>query len=121
MSVREAMKLIHVSKDTVSKCFKELEAKGFIRRNVCGSFAWKLKQATTWILTEFGLGDSLPAKDFASWRPGKEKHGPNRGTECPKIGTHQINYMQAITQSVLGLGVRAPSCTVCRSQSTARI
>jgi DNA-binding transcriptional regulator YhcF (GntR family) len=47
LSVREAAHFANIGKDTASKCFHELEAKGFIRRNVCGSFNWKLKQATT--------------------------------------------------------------------------
>ena len=36
--------------------FHELEEKGFIKRHVCGSFNWKLRHATTWILTEFAAG-----------------------------------------------------------------
>lgn len=35
LSVREAARLLHIAKDTATGCFPELEAKGFIRRNVC--------------------------------------------------------------------------------------
>ena len=86
MSVREAARLIHVAKDTAAKSFNELEAKGFIRRNVCGSFDWKLRHATTWILTEYEFNDRPASKDFASWSPEKSETGPNAGTDCPKRG-----------------------------------
>ena len=121
MSVREAAVLVHISKNTATKCFHELEAKGFIRRNVCGSFDWKLKQATTWILTEFPLGETLATKDFASWTSKKENHGPNRRTNCPKRGIGMSGFEQLSPQSVLRLGPTAWLCTPSRSQSAARI
>ena len=47
LSVRAAARHLHIAKDTATKSFHELEAKGFIRRHVCGSFDWKRKHATT--------------------------------------------------------------------------
>ena len=87
MSVREAASELHIAKDTATKSFHELEDKGFIRRNVCGSFNWKTKHATTWILTEHPRGDKLPTKEFMSWTPQNSIVGPKRGTRCPKGGT----------------------------------
>ena len=82
LSVREAARLLHIAKDTATKALKELEDKGFIKRNVCGSFNWKLKHATTWILTEHDLGDEPATKEFASWRAERKKAGPKSRTRC---------------------------------------
>jgi hypothetical protein len=120
MSVREAAGLIHVAKDTATKSFHELEEKGFIKRAVCGSFNWKLKQATTWILTAYDLGESLATKEFARWLP-KPKLGPNPGLNCPKSRTLWSKSAVARTLSVLLLGPWSQSCTVLRSQMAARI
>lgn len=116
LSVRDAGKLIRVNKDTAASCFRELEDKGFIKRNRCGSFIWKLKQATTWILTEFDFQEDSATKDFTRWRPEKEKHGPKSGQNCPKKGTNLFTATQLLSQFVLRLGLRARSCTVPRSQ-----
>lgn len=121
LSVREAAKLVHIAKDTASSCFHELEAKGFIRRNVCGSFNWKRKHATTWILTEHAFGDQLATKDFASWTPEKSEPGPKRGTRCPKQGTDPPRFRSINVVSVPLLGPWALSCTAPRSHSAARI
>ena len=91
LSVREAAKLVHIAKDTASNCFHELEAKGFIRRNVCGSFDWKRKHATTWILTEHAFGDQLATKEFASWTPEKSEHAMSQTRDGPTpISIHQL-------------------------------
>lgn len=87
MSVREAARLLHIAKDTASKTFHELVEKGFIRRAICGSFNWRLKHATTWILTEHKLGDEPATKEFARWPPAKSEAGPNSGMKCPKPRT----------------------------------
>lgn len=121
MSVREAADLIHISKNTASNCFRELEAKGFIKRNQCGSFNWKLKHATTWILTEFDFQDQLATKDFTRWRPQNEKPGPKSSPNCPKRGTNMNAIKQAMPQCVLRLGPWARLCTLARSQIIARI
>lgn len=104
MSVREAARLLHIAKDTATKAFKELEAKGFIKRNVCGSFNWKLKQATTWILTNYNLGDELATKEFARWRPQKTKDGPNKLTGRPKSGTDGASLKRFLSEIVPRLG-----------------
>jgi hypothetical protein len=121
MSVREAAFLVHIAKDTASKAFYELEKKGFIKRNVCGSFNWKLKHATTWILTEFDLGDAPATKEFARWRPENSEPGPNSGTSCPRSGTLSGEFLWLAPESVLDLGPWAQFCTLARSQFAARI
>jgi hypothetical protein len=121
MSVREAARLLYIAKDTATKCFHELEAIGFIKQNICGSFNWKRKHATTWILTEHTFGDQVATKEFASWVPKKSEVGPKRGRRCPKRGTDPPRFRSIHHLSVPALGPWALSCTVPRSQSPARI
>ena len=121
LSVRDAAKFVNIAKDTATKSFHELEAKGFIRRYVCGSFNWKRKHATTWILTEHAFGDQLATKDFASWVPSKSEPGPKRGTRCPKRGTDPPRFRSNRLLNVPRLGPWSQSSTASRSQSAARI
>ena len=121
LSVREAAGLVHIAKDTATKAFHELEDKGFIRRNVCGSFNWKIKHATTWILTEHPFNDQPATKDFARWSPKKPEPGPNSGTRCPKPGTKIRRFRSNHHLSVLTLGPVARFCKAPRSQMAARI
>ena len=70
MSVRQLAKRLGVTGNTSRRYIAELIDKGFIQPNVLGAFTRKTKQATTWICTEFTVGDSLkPTKDFLKWRP----------------------------------------------------
>ena len=121
LSVREAARLVHVAKDTATKCFYELEATGFIRRNVCGSFNWKARHATTWILTEHPLGDEDATKNFMRWTPEKSEAGPDPGTICPKRGTSGGRFRKMRRLAVLNSGPWSRSCTPSRSQIAARI
>lgn len=121
MSVREVAGLVHIAKDTATKVFHELEDKGFIRRNLCGSFNWKLKHATTWILTEHPFNDQPATKDFARWTPKKSEPGPNPGTNCPNGGTPRGQTARLMGLVVLALGPWAPFCTALRSRTAARI
>lgn len=74
LSVRHAGYLIGAGKDTAAKALKELEERGFIRQHQVGAFSWKKRHATTWILEEYSLGDSLPTKAFMKWVPLKDVH-----------------------------------------------
>ena len=121
LSVREAARLVHVAKDTATKCFHELEAKGFIRRNVCGSFNWKARHATTWILTEHPFGNQAATKDFMRWTAENSDAGPNAGPSCPKRGTEGGRFRTVRLPVGLRLGPWTRFCTVDRSQSAARI
>ncbi len=84
-SVRQAAEAVHCSKDTASNAFHELEDKGFLKRNVCGSFDWKKRHATTWILTVHPYKNQLATKDFMRWRDDNLKPGPKKRT----VGHHQ--------------------------------
>lgn len=76
LSVREAAKLIRVSRDTASRAFHDLEEKGLVRREVCGSFDWKIRHATTWVLTEKPLRGDAASKEFMRWRRERKNPGP---------------------------------------------
>lgn len=121
LSVREVARHVHVAKDTATKAFHELEAKGFIRRNVCGSFNWKLRHATTWILTEHPFNDQPATKDFARWAPNKSEPGPKLGTRCPKTRTTSCRYRRDHIISDPQMGPWSRSCTAAQSQTAARI
>ena len=121
MSVREAARLINVAKGTAAKCFHELEAKGFIRRNVCGSFNYKLRHATTWILTEYEFDGQTATKDFMRWKAENSESGPRSGPKCPKSGTPFALIRQKWTPFVPRLGLWVQSRIVARSQMEARI
>ncbi len=82
LSVRDAGELLNVTKNTVSKFFKELTIKGFIKCNQQGSFEYKKRHATTWILTEHEYEDKTPTKEFMSFK--KEKSVPKIGTDSLK-------------------------------------
>ena len=121
MSVREAAALIHVAKDTAQKAFRELEDKGFILRVVCGSFDWKLRHATTWILTEHAIGDRPATKEFARWEPEKSEAGPKRSLNCPNPRTLLRWFARKRVSAGPVSGPGARFCTVLRSQTTAHI
>jgi hypothetical protein len=101
LSVREAARFVLIAKDTASSAFHELESKGFIRRHICGSFNWKLKHATTWILTEHPFNEQPATKDFARWSPEKSEAGPNSGTNGPRSGT--LSQQREVLTQKLGL------------------
>ena len=121
LGVRRAARLVNIAKDTASKCFRELEAKGFIRRRICGSFDWKLRHETTWILTEHAYGDALAAKDFARWDPEKSEAGPNAGPACPKERTTSADLGKIALMSVLASGLTPPICAFCQSVMAVRL
>ena len=70
LGVRDAAKLTNVSKATAARAFSELEVRGFIRAKQRGSFDYKKRHATTWILTEYEYAGRAPTKDFKRWQSG---------------------------------------------------
>jgi hypothetical protein len=96
MAVREAAHLIHVAKDTAAKSFRELEEKGFIKRKICGSFNWKLRHATTWILTEYPSEEREPTKEFARWPQQKSEAGPRDGLSQSGYGKHESSSRRPV-------------------------
>jgi DNA-binding transcriptional MocR family regulator len=67
LSVREAAYRLGVVPNTAMKAFRELEEKGFIYHNQKGGFDWKVKHATSWVLTEFEFRGKPATKDFMRW------------------------------------------------------
>ena len=90
MSVRDAARELHISKDTVSKALRELEERGFVKAAQRGNFNWKKRHASEWILTEESCRDELPTKDFMRWQPEEKKAGPKRRTPGPDPGTKAV-------------------------------
>jgi Helix-turn-helix domain len=69
LSCRQAAKRCKINKDTAARAFKRLQDLGFIRRRADEPKHYSLRQATCWILTEFGFYGLEPTKDFMRWRP----------------------------------------------------
>jgi hypothetical protein len=76
LSVREAATRLHVSPNTVASWFDMLLDRGFIKVAQRGAFSMKIRNATTWILTEHPIGGALPTKEFARWRPADDERKP---------------------------------------------
>jgi len=120
-SVRQAARQIHTAKDTASKAFRELAAKGFIKINQPGSFDWKLRHATTWILTEHPLGEDLATKEFMKWRPENSKPGPKSEPKCTNSGTPNGKLAYCHSSDVPQLGSSNSKSSPRRSQSKGHI
>jgi hypothetical protein len=75
LSVRRAMELIGCSYNYTSKMFGQLEDKGFIKARQRGSFSWKARHSTMWILTLHEYLGREPTKDFMKWQPPKQNTG----------------------------------------------
>lgn len=92
-SQRDMAAAINVSdRETVAAYVRELEAKGFIKAMRRGGFNVKVsdRRATEWALTWIKIGDDLPTKEFARWRPseidGTEKPASKDGNGVPEGG-----------------------------------
>lgn len=100
LSVREIVDELHCSKDSASAALGELEEKGFIKCAQRGSFHYKIRHASTWILTEEGLNNELATKDFVHWRAPEKKTGPRSGTDGPIPSTEDENKDRLKMQTV---------------------
>jgi hypothetical protein len=109
LSVRQAGKLLNVSKSTAAEGLRDLISRGFIRPNQRGDFNWKSGQATSWILTEFGYANQLPTKDFMRWQPRPEKQKPVRsdGRTVQPAGRLEGQEQQSFTKRPMGRTVSA--------------
>lgn len=65
-SVREGRDLLGYSVNTISRYFYELEDKGFLKANQKGSFSYKKRHASTWIITSDEYLDKK-TRDFKNW------------------------------------------------------
>ncbi|MBL4802232.1 MAG: hypothetical protein JKY45_10085 [Emcibacter sp.] len=73
MSVRMAAKLIPCSNNTAHKALLDLVDKGFIKAKQKGSFSYKQRHATEWIITLHNYSGNKATKEFMKWQP-KEKN-----------------------------------------------
>ena len=65
-SVREGRDLLGYSLNTISRYFNELEDKGFLKANQKGSFSYKKRHASTWIITSDKYNHQK-SRDFKHW------------------------------------------------------
>ena len=65
-SVREGNKLLNYSVNTISRYFDELVDKCFLRIKEKGSFNYKKRHATTWIITSDEYNHQK-TRDFKNW------------------------------------------------------
>ena len=73
VSLDEAARLLGLGKATVSRAFKELESKGFIKMNQPGE--WYRRRATTYVVTDRPYNDHPPRNTWQKWKQPK-KSGP---------------------------------------------
>ena len=66
-SVREGRDLLGYSLNTISRYFNELEVKGFLKVKEKGSFSYKKRHATTWIITSDEYNHEK-TRDFKHWK-----------------------------------------------------
>lgn len=69
LSERKTAELLGVAQNTAKNALVELQGKGFIRVHRKGSFSWKQRHATTWILTEYPVAGNPPTRDYQNWKP----------------------------------------------------
>jgi len=65
-SVREGRDLLGCSVNTISRYFDELVDKGFLRVKEKGSFSYKKRHASTWIITSDEYNHQK-SRDFKHW------------------------------------------------------
>jgi Fic family protein len=65
-SVREGRDLLGCSVNTISRYFDELVDKGFLKVKEKGSFSYKKRHATTWIITSDEYNNQK-SRDFKNW------------------------------------------------------
>ena len=99
-SVREAAEKLHVAKDTAAKWFHELENKGFLKARQRGSFDYKKRHATEWVITAERYMDEPATKEYMRWRPEKQNPVPMSGT----IGHNQRDRAAQMNRSNGPLG-----------------
>jgi hypothetical protein len=104
-SVRQAAEEFKISKDTASRAFDQLQARGFITVGRKGGFNLKEHkgQATEWRLTEHPCGEqTFATKEFTRWTEGNDfpvAKGPKptrrRGDQRPEQPAHQSPHPMA--------------------------
>jgi predicted RNA binding protein YcfA (HicA-like mRNA interferase family) len=69
LSLDEAARLLGLSKTTAKRAFTDLEARGFIKLRVKGS--WYGRKASEWILTTIPLNGVPSTNEWKQWQSGK--------------------------------------------------
>lgn len=107
LSARDAAERLGTHKDRASVWLWELESHGFIRPRQSGSFDWKARTATTWVLTEHPFPAGTPAtKDFMRWRAGDNF----ASRPSPKIKTRSNGLGQTVQRAWTARAPKAPNC-----------
>jgi len=73
MSVRKAATLLSCAPNTAHKALNDLIDKGFIICKKKGSFDYKKRHATEWIITLHKYNNNLATKEFMKWTPPEKK------------------------------------------------
>jgi len=92
MSAREAGRRLGVGKTKGWAALRALAERGFIRPRVAGTFQFKLRHATKWVLTEFDFAGQRATRDFMRWCPSPEIQKPvrPRGRSVRVGGQHDV-------------------------------
>jgi DNA-binding transcriptional regulator YhcF (GntR family) len=71
LSVRRAAERLNTGTNQAMAAFRELEDRGFIKPRQRGSFQWKQRHATSWLLTEYDddMTGHKATNDFMKWQP----------------------------------------------------
>jgi hypothetical protein len=77
LSARVAAERCNIAKNTATRAFRELTAKGLIDCATPGGFSYKLRHAAEWRLTEHRCDRTgeVPSKRFLRWTPPDAKCG----------------------------------------------
>src|SRR5262245_58883448 len=95
LSVREAARRLNSDKSTISRWFKELQERGWIRPKVEAGFTWKTaareRMATCWILTEFPVAGTAPTRDFTAWTAASGNIPRSQHADSPSHQTDSLS------------------------------
>lgn len=82
LSSQQAADLLGMSKSTVSRAFKELIEKGFLKLRVRGQ--WYGRRAAEYVVTDRSYQGHPASRDWQRWNPPKQKTVPvrNRQNGC---------------------------------------
>ena len=87
LSAREASERCRINKDTVTKVFRVLQERGFIKRRCETDARWSEMKARCWVLTEYPLRDGVPpTRDYQDWRP--SENSEPRPSVSDKVSPH---------------------------------
>ena len=73
LSLKEAVRVLHMGRHTVLRAQDELVTKGFIRLKAKGGFHQRI--ATAWALTDEPVGTAPATHDYRNWTAEKKNMG----------------------------------------------